>query len=430
MNSNLPKVLVISSSTFSKTQNNGKTMSSFFANYDADKIAQFSFSNGEGNFDVCRKYYILSLGNVLKNTCGAEKTLQKEETTNGNSSVPQTTNSLKYKLFHHFSLKRLPFTVFFKNLLWERADYSAAMKWIEEFNPDIVFFQGFSMKYGYKFALKVCKKLNIPMILELTDDYTESLYKYSLFERYNRKSYLKYFKEAIKFAVKTIVISPKMKNEYEKRFEGNFIVMMNSVPVSETDAIRNPNAELTDFIYAGNVLLNRWKVLKDFAAALRKTNEKATLSIYTPDIPPEKILKEIRKEPAIRYGGNLTPEELAERIKRCSAVVHVESFDKLNKKITRLSLSTKIPEYMSSGALIVAIGPEDISSIEYLNENKIAYCITENNPDKIQYAVEKLYSPNFNREKYINTAYDFCRSQHSIEKNAETIKNLIIEACN
>lgn len=430
MNNSLPRVLVISSSTFSKTNNNGKTLSSFFANYDADKIAQFSFSNGEGNFDVCRKYYILSLGNVLKKTCGAEKILEKEVKTDENISAPQTNSGLKYKLFHHFSLKRLPFTVFFKNLLWERADYSAAMKWIEGFNPQIVFFQGFSMKYGYKFALKVCKKLNIPMILELTDDYTESLYKCSLFQKYNHKSYLKYFKEAIKYAVKTVVISPKMKNEYEKSFEGNFLVMMNSVPVSEAEPQKKQEAELTDFIYAGNVLLNRWKVLKDFAIALNSVNDKATLSVYTPDIPPENILNEFSEAPNIHYGGRLNSTELAERMACCSAVVHVEAFDKLNSKITRLSLSTKIPEYMSSGALIVAIGPKDISSMEYLKENEIAYCITDNEPEKIHSAVEKLYSPNFDRQKYIDTALRLCRSHHSIDKNAEIIKQLIVEACN
>lgn len=428
MNNDLPRVLVISSSTFSKTNNNGKTLSSFFSDYDTDKIAQFSFSNGEGNFDVCQKYYILSLGNVLKKTCGAEKILTEPEKTES-VKIPEINRGLKYMIFHHFSLKRYPFTVFLKNLLWERADYSSAMRWIESFNPEIVFFQGFSMKYGYKFALEVCKKFNVPMILELTDDYTEFLYKHSLLEKYNHKSYLKYFEESIRRAVKTIVISPKMKKEYESRFEGNFTVMMNSVAVEKINSEKKQKNELTDFVYAGNVLLNRWKVLKEFATALKKVNEKAILSIYTPDVPPEKILKEFSRTQNIHYGGSLTSRKLIERINLCSAVVHVESFDKLNRKITRLSLSTKIPEYMSSGTLIVAIGPEDISSMEYLKENGIAYCITENESDKIYSSVKKLYSPDFDRQKYISTAFELCRSYHSIEKNAEIIKKLIIEAC-
>ncbi len=427
MNNELPRVLVISSSTFSKTNNNGKTLSSFFSDYDADKIAQFSFSNGVGNFDVCRKYYILSLGNVLKKHGGSEKVLtesENEETVNVTENL-----GLKHKIFHRFSLKRYPFTAFLKNLLWEYADYSSAMKWIEAFAPEIVFFQGFSMKYGYKFALEVCKKFNIPMILELTDDYTESLYKCSAFEKYNHSSYMKYFEEAMRYAVKTIVISPKMKKEYESRFEGNFTVMMNSVPVEKINSDKEQKNELTDFLYAGNVLLNRWKVLKEFALALNKVNEKAVLSIYTPDALPEKILKEFGKVSNIHYGGSLTSEKLAERINLCSAVVHVESFDKLNRKITRLSLSTKIPEYMSSGTLIVAIGPSDISSMEYLCENKIAYCIFESDSDKICTAVKKLYSQDFDRQKYINSAFELCRSHHSIEKNAEIIKKLIVETC-
>ena len=109
--------------------------------------------------------------------------------------------------------------------------------------------------------------------------------------------------------------------------------------------------------------------------------------------------------------------------------MHVEAFDKFNKKITRLSLSTKIPEYMGSGKLIVAIGPDDISSIEYLKENEIAYCITESDEENILTSVKKLFSTDFDKQKYIDTAKKMCQEQHNIEKNAEIIKKLIVDAC-
>ena len=49
----LPKVLVIASTPFSKTKNNGKTLSSFFETYDRNLIAQFSYSGGDFNSDIC-----------------------------------------------------------------------------------------------------------------------------------------------------------------------------------------------------------------------------------------------------------------------------------------------------------------------------------------------------------------------------------------
>ena len=55
----LPKVLVIASTPFSKTKNNGKTLSSFFETYDRTLIAQFSYSGGDFNSDICDNYYFL-----------------------------------------------------------------------------------------------------------------------------------------------------------------------------------------------------------------------------------------------------------------------------------------------------------------------------------------------------------------------------------
>ena len=59
-------------------------------------------------------------------------------------------------------------------------------------------------------------------------------------------------------------------------------------------------------------------------------------------------------------------------------LLHVESFNEKMKKYTRLSISTKIPEYLASKRLIIAIGPVDIASIEYLKDNKAALILDNN----------------------------------------------------
>lgn len=135
------------------------------------------------------------------------------------------------------------------------------------------------------------------------------------------------------------------------------------------------------------------------------------------------------KEPAIRYEGSLGREALKERLNECGVVVFVESFDELNKKITRLSLSTKVPEYMASGALIVAIGPKDVGSMEYLADNKVAVCIFESESNKMKNEIEKMLSSDFNRDEYIDRAYDICQNEHSIKSNAECVRNIIFKAC-
>ena len=56
-------------------------------------------------------------------------------------------------------------------------------------------------------------------------------------------------------------------------------------------------------------------------------------------------------------------------------MVHVEAFDKKNRKITRLSLSTKISEYVASGAKVLAIGPAEVGSMRCLADRQLGLCI-------------------------------------------------------
>ena len=415
----LPKVLVIASTPFSKTKNNGKTLSSFFETYDRTLIAQFSYSGGDFNSDICDNYYFFTKEDVLRGNKGAAYKsagiLMKE-----NIMESGKKKSFIKRFFHVFSQARNPIALWIKDRIWKKADYSKALDWIDQFDPDVVFFQGFSMAYGYDFALNVCKRNNIPLILELTDDYTYRLYPLSIIEKINHKRYMNVFTEAITLASKTIVISDLMKEEYESRFGGDMDVMMNAVHTKNFnyDCERTPN----DYVYAGNLLLNRWKVLRNLGKALLQINQKATLNIYTPDVPPKHILKSLSKVSSIRYGGRLTKDELECRLKKCEYVVHVEAFDKKNRKITRLSMSTKISEYVACGAKILAIGPSDVASMKCISDNNLGIWIYNPSVKKI---TERL-NREITVEDYERNATEFIKKCAS-ESNGTRIKKYITD---
>ncbi len=416
-----PKVLVIASTVFSKTLNNGKTLSSFFYGYSSDKISQLSFSMGDTNDEVCNDYYAITFSDVIKNNCGrhfssySSANIQNDEI---------SSKSIIYRLFHEFSEKRSPLAIYIKNLIWKRVNLSGVYKWIEETKPDVVFFQGFSMPYGYDIALKICNKYGLPLILELTDDYTEHLYSYSIIERIFKKNYKKLLQKAIDTATYTLVISPKMKSEYKKRFGGRYIEMMNSVEIkNDTTSLRR---DTEDYVYAGNVRLGRWEVLINFATALGRFNANAKLNVYTPDQLDSYVDDAFKQHPNIEYCGSLSATELQTRLSSAGNVVHVESFDKRNRIITRLSISTKIPEYMSSGALIYAIGPSDIASIEYLKSLNAAICISSKTVEGIERELRNSYK-NTDRDIYISNAYNACQNYHDKTKNAHVIQEIVKE---
>ena len=229
------------------------------------------------------------------------------------------------------------------------------------------------------------------------------------------------FTEAITLASKTIVISDLMKEEYESRFGGDMDVMMNAVNTKNFnyDCERTPN----DYVYAGNLLLNRWKVLRNLGKALLQINQKATLNIYTPDVPPKHILKSLSKVSSIRYGGRLTKDELECRLKKCEYVVHVEAFDKKNRKITRLSMSTKISEYVACGAKILAIGPSDVASMKCISDNNLGIWIYNPSVKKIAERLNRKITV----EDYERNATEFIKKCAS-ESNGTRIKKYITDA--
>ncbi len=98
----------------------------------------------------------------------------------------------------------------------------------------------------------------------------------------------------------------------------------------------------------------------------------------------------------------------------------MESFDKKFVMSTRLSLSTKIPEYLNANKPILAYGPDGISSLEYLKDNKLANVCT--NKEELKNNIEDLIKQIgiYSKEKHT-----FVSEHHDIEKNRVALRSYI-----
>lgn len=122
------------------------------------------------------------------------------------------------------------------------------------------------------------------------------------------------------------------------------------------------------FVYAGNLLYGRDEVLSVIAKCLADINNsspKAELNIYTnTPITPELSSKLNVVDSSVLYGAR-PYDEIMEIMKKADVVLHVESFDPKQINLVRYSFSTKITDCLQSGSVLMAIGPNGISSIEY-----------------------------------------------------------------
>ena len=96
------------------------------------------------------------------------------------------------------------------------------------------------------------------------------------------------------------------------------------------------------------------------------------LDIYTAT-PFSKNMKKVLDIPGVSYlHAPVTQNEVIELQNKADVLVHAEAFDRYNKSLVRCAISTKIMDYLSVGRCILAIGPSDISSVEYLKDNNLA----------------------------------------------------------
>ena len=425
-----PRVLVIAHNPFSDTQNNGKTLSAFFNGWPKDKLAQIYLTPDKPDYTVCENFFRITDLEVLKsflkkNKCGGniiEKgcTLENEK--------EKLHKSKLYVLIKNLFIKRLPLMYCVRNFVWKKVKpwkNSNLENWISNFKPDVVFFQSSNMYSIFDMVNDICNEFNTELLMETTDDYVTKHFSVDPFYLLDINKMIKRYRKLVKRSKCVFAIGDMMAEEYKRRFGGKFKVAMNSIDISNNvlsyAKVKNKKIIMT---YAGNLGLNRWKVLYKIGKTLEKLEKngiKAKLNIYSIDKPNKRILRKLDLADVMSYNGSLDKKELIDARNNSDILVHVESFDRKNKYITKISVSTKIPEYLASKRCILAVGPKDVASIKYIADNKsgeVINCLKKENMKKI---IMEIITNRKKRETFIENANKILKEKHSLEMTRNLI---------
>lgn len=422
-----PKVLVISHNSFSMTSNNGKTFSSIFGGWPKDKIAQLFFQNEIPDFNVCENYYHITDEHMLYE----KKMNVGKRIIESNKRKIKKTNSPVHK---YARKKPIPLFLFFRNVIWasNKWDNKNLYEWIEEFAPEVIFFVGGGSAFSYKITNKISRKYNIPIFLYYTDDYITPIPTIDLFWWLNFMWLRSTLKKTLQNVNKIFVIGEDMANEYSNRFGKTCLPIMNAVDIEKYSGfydISNTKIKSKDKLkiaYFGGLHLNRWQSLTKVGAAIRELSKEnmidMSLSIYSNKVPEELIMKSITDSPYIQYVGSVNENEIIEEMQKYDILIHVESFDKKMTQKTRLSISTKIPEYLASGKPILAVGPHNISSIKYLKGLGVAYIVESLEKTEIKDILMKIAHEKNKHKEIGQRGIEIAKSSHSIENNRKLIR--------
>lgn len=425
MTKKYPRVLVISHNTFSLTLNNGKTYSSIFGGWPKDRIAQLFFQKERPDFNVCRNFYHITDDEILLKS---KKNIGKKISQDASKSIKKTLSPL------HSYIRRKPMPVFnfIRNALWSTKKWNnhRLNEWLIDFNPEAIFFVGGPSSFSYKITKFIAQKFEIPIFLYYTDDYITPIKTRDPFWWANY-FFLKRSLNHILYRVNCIfVIGEDMAKEFSLKLNKRCIPIMNAVNVDDysNKIVVNSNRNV-EFAYFGGLHLNRWKTLLTLADSLKEINEEKkmnmTLSIYSGNILDETILEKFNKHPNINFKGSVNSQEIIEEMQIYDVLVHVESFEEKMISKTRLSISTKIPEYLASGKVILGVGPKELSSIRYLEKLGFTFIIdtvdTRIAKSKIKSIIAKRDEFGYIGEQSIEVA----KNNHSIDYNKEIIREII-----
>lgn len=435
-----PKILIISHNPFSKTQNNGKTLAAFFNGWPIENLAQLYLTLDNVNMDICNNYYRISDIGVLK---GFLKHCTVGEVVNDNNFLMIKDDKKYYHknkiyiLVRNIFQNKSSFANLIRSFIWNRVkpwESKNLDKWLQDFKPDLIFFQSSNVPAIFNMVLYIKSKYHIPLIVETTDDYVTPHFSLNPFYLIDVNIMKKKYQNLVSKSECVFAIGDMMAEEYQRRFGGNFKVAMNSIDVNNNSINysfqSNVNLILT---FAGNLGLNRWKTLVKLAKAVDIINSEnktgIKINVFSSSEMNSHIKKKFSKCKCLFFGGYVEGNELEKIRINSDFLIHVESFDSKNKWTTRLSISTKIPEYLLIGRCIIAIGPSDIASIKYIEDNKIGHVIKSKNVKDIKKSLLFLFNDSKLIELYLKNSKQIAHENHCLNKVKEKIQKEIFRNC-
>lgn len=370
----------------------------------------------------CNKYFQITDSMVVKSYYTKQKAGKEILFENQENSNIEAFDEKKYK-----KLKRITIDLVrvIRDAVWAHAKYNeeGIKKFVEDFNPDIVFCPRLSSRGLLKVESIVAKFTKAPFVAFTGDnEYSYKLIRFSLFWYLNRMQ----TRHALKYLAQNTykhyyTLSDLQAEEYNREFGiptstlykgGDFLV--NKIHQTVNRPIK--------IVYIGKFYCGRWKTLALLAKCLKKINkqkQKIILEIYTKDDVSKEQNKLLNDGENSFIMGGVSPDKIQEVYDHADIALHVEGLDLRNKLLTKYSFSTKITDCMSSGCAVMVISWNQHSGYQYLSRNDIAFSMYD---EKSILEGLQLIAENSNVVlEYANKVYEYGVRNHQLQNIREKL---------
>lgn len=411
------RVLVVSHNVFSASGNMGKTMMRMLAGISPENLAQVYFHQEIPTRACCLRYFRITDSDVLRSVFTRRARFRIFSSCDIDESVSQSrTDTGNLAKVYQFSRRRTPMIYFLRDTMWRLGKWKTRVleDWARAFAPDVIFFAAGDYAFSYRVALYLSGLLRVPITMWCADDYfIAPQQSRSLLRRLHCRRLRKLAQRVTERSKSVITISDAMQRDYAQLF--GFPVQTIRIS-SDANPAALPRAQREGISYVGNLGIDRITPLIELGRTLKAAQLPGfeTIRVYSGERNPA-TLAQITEENGLTFCGRLTEQGVERVLGASKFLIFVESFDRSAIRRTKYSLSTKVAESLRSGACIIAYGPDEIASIEYLRRHKAA-CIL-NSAAEFPEAVGTLCRDPDKYETYVRASCELANTLHDAEKN-------------
>lgn len=412
------RILVVAANAFSQTANNGKTYRSFIADMPPENVAQFYTGTNESpDTEVCKSYFRITDIELSRAIISGKAPKNSHESLI--AGLQQNAKPVGQTGFIRSLKENVKNLAYVRDAIWASGkwDTNELDLWIRNFRPTHIFAVLGGNGNLHKVALKLSKRYNLPLNVFFTDDYVLNDDSTNLLQRLYHHKLLKIYCRTIRHAAKCFVIGTKMKEAYEHFFKREFDVLVNGIHFEKS---QTPEPKLIDkhstvvISYIGGLHLNRAESIIKLGQIFQRIHDyKFDIRVFCMAKPSPSILNRFKLH-GIRFCGQLDAEGVKHQIEEAHILLHAESFDSDIRKYTHFSVSSKIPEYMSSMRGIIAYGPHEIASVQIFEQNKFGCVLTDLDSDSQMEDKLRAFLESYNQLDFARQ-YEFAYSNFNRE---------------
>ena len=401
--SSYPRVLVVGQA-FNRCCGGGVTLSNLFEGWPRDRLASAVLPGQVMDSDVCDQQYVLGsdefvwawplslVGRTRTPPSGVGARVLNDSPARSDGP-PLRAGRLAGSLYAVLDFLGV------RDELRSLRMSAPLRAWIRGFAPDIVY----SHLHGLpvmSLVDQICDEFGCPLALHIMDDWPSFHYRDGALQGIVRRDMDRRLRSLIRRAASLLAIGDSMAAEYAVRYGPTFLPFHNPVDMEHWDALAATYGAEADVpadgrlrvVYTGRVGLATADSLLDVAEVISDMSSRGVsiiLQVNTPDSdsPAATRLAACR-------GVLVTSAGEYDRVPALMASADILllplDFDEQSARLMRLSMPTKVSEYLASGRPVLTYAPRGSATAEYARAGGWSLVVDERDPAAIRRALELL----------------------------------------